>query len=154
MLSLCDEESLQHFCLRSLPSLTRLGLLELAAVCDVLIVAASLNTDTANIVDGEFLGRMKSSAYLINISRGGLVDQEALVRALTGGQIKGAGLDVCTPEPLPATSPLLRCPNLVMFPHIGSATVAAREGMANLAVTNVLAVAARHKMPTEVELGP
>ena len=125
---------------------------ELAAVSDILVVAASLSEETRNIVDKEFLGRMKSSSYLINISRGGLVDQEALLAALTGGEIRGAGLDVCTPEPLPQTSPLLRCPNLVIFPHIGSATLAAREGMANMAVTNVLAVANNTKMPTEVEL--
>ena len=54
----------------------------------------------------------------------------------------------------PPSSPLLTCPNVVIFPHIGSATVAAREGMADLAGTNVLALAARHKMPTQVELGP
>ena len=129
-----------------------MGLQELAAVSDILVVAASLSEETRNIVDEEFLGRMKSSSYLINISRGGLVDQEALLTALTGGEIRGAGLDVCTPEPLPQTSPLLRCPNLVIFPHIGSATLAAREGMANMAVTNVLAVANNTKMPTEVEL--
>ena len=137
---------------RILPQVSRVGLHELAAVSDILIVAASLSQETRNIVDGEFLGRMKSSSYLINISRGGLVDQEALLQALTGGQIKGAGLDVCTPEPLPASSPLVGSPNLVIFPHIGSATVEAREGMANMAVTNVLAVATNTKMPTEVEL--
>ena len=116
---------------------------------------------------------MKSSAFLINISRGGLVDQEALVTALNTDSIAGilssllpllplhsdnicagAGLDVCTPEPLPASSPLLACPNVVIFPHIGSATVAAREGMASLAVSNVLALAEdiTATMPAEVQL--
>jgi len=131
----------------------RLGLAELAAVSDILVVAASLSQQTTNIVDKEFLSRMKSSAFLINISRGGLVDQEALQTALSRGQIKGAGLDVCTPEPLPASSPLLGCPNVVIFPHIGSATSAAREGMANMAVSNVLALTTDSKMPGEVELG-
>ena len=66
----------------------------------------------------------------------------------------GAGLDVCSPEPLPPSSALLSCPNVVIFPHIGSATVAAREGMANLAVSNVLALAEdiTATMPAEVQL--
>ena len=133
------------------------------------MVAASLSQETNKIVSAEFLGNMKSSAFLINVARGGLVDQEALVTALNTGGIKGlpsppslvskqscagAGLDVCTPEPLPPSSPLLSCPNLVIFPHIGSATVEAREGMANLAVSNILALA-RHpeaSMPAEVQL--
>ena len=115
---------------------------------DIVVVAASLSQETNNIVNAEFLGNMKTSAFLINISRGGLVDQEALVTALNTGSIKGnlvlhllnllrlpsknisagAGLDVCSPEPLPPSSPLLSCPNVVIFPHIGSATVEAREG--------------------------
>ena len=66
----------------------------------------------------------------------------------------GAGLDVCSPEPLPPSSSLLSCPNMVIFPHIGSATVAAREGMASLAVSNVLALARdpTATMPAEVQL--
>ena len=75
--------------LRLLPQVVRLGLSELAAVSDILVVTASLSEETTHIVDAEFLSRMRSSAYLINISRGGLVDQRALITALTGGQIRG-----------------------------------------------------------------
>ena len=64
--------------------------------------------------------------------------------------LTGAGLDVCTPEPLPGDHPLLTCDNVTLLPHIGSATTEAREGMANLAVDNVLAFVAGDKMPTQV----
>ena len=158
---------------RLLPQVARVNLAQLAALSDIVVVAASLSQETENIVSAEFLANMKSSAFLINISRGGLVDQEALVTALNTDSIAGilssllpllplhsdnmcagAGLDVCTPEPLPASSPLLACPNVVIFPHIGSATVAAREGMASLAVSNVLALAGdiTATMPAEVQL--
>ena len=155
---------------RLLPQVARVNLAQLAALSDIVVVAASLSQETENIVSAEFLANMKSSAFLINISRGGLVDQEALVTALNTDSIAGilssllplhsdnmcagAGLDVCTPEPLPASSPLLACPNVVIFPHIGSATVAAREGMASLAVSNVLALAEdiTATMPAEVQL--
>ena len=65
---------------------------------------------------------MKPTAYLINTARGGVVDQEALRRALLDGQIAGAALDVTDPEPLPAGDPLLEAPNLLVVPHVGSAT--------------------------------
>jgi phosphoglycerate dehydrogenase-like enzyme len=61
--------------------------------------------------------KMKPSAYFINVTRGGLVDQDALVKALQEKWFRGAGLDVATPEPLPADSPLWNCPNLVITPH-------------------------------------
>jgi len=66
------------------------------------------------------------------------VDQGALITALMNGTIKGAGLDVMTPEPLPKDSNLLKCKNLVLLPHMGSATEAARRGMAKLSVDNLL----------------
>ncbi|MCC9046580.1 bifunctional glyoxylate/hydroxypyruvate reductase B, partial [Neisseria gonorrhoeae] len=68
---------------------------------------------------------------LINTARGGVVDQVALARALHEGWIARAGIDVTDPEPLPADDPLLKAPNLVVLPHIGSATHAARERMAD-----------------------
>ena len=71
---------------------------------------------------------MKSTAVLVNTARGEVVDQDALHEALREGEIFAAGLDVTTPEPLPTDSPLLDLPNCVILPHIGSATVHAREG--------------------------
>jgi len=76
---------------------------------------------------------------LINTSRGGTVDQEALYDALVTGEIAGAGLDVTTPEPLPPTHPLLRLPNCVILPHIASASYVTRAKMSVLAAQNVIA---------------
>jgi glyoxylate reductase len=93
---------------------------------------------------------MKPTAILINTARGGIVDQEALRRALHDGVIGGAALDVTEPEPLPPDDPLLSAPNLIVVPHIGSATRAARERMADLAVQNLLAALAGKPMPHQV----
>ena len=90
---------------------------------------------------------MKPTAYLVNTARGGVVDQAALERALRESWIAGAGLDVTDPEPLPPDHPLLRAPNLIVLPHIGSATHATRERMADLAVDNLLAALAGERMP-------
>src|SRR5256885_14257261 len=76
---------------------------------------------------------MKPTAYLVNTARGPIVDTEALGRALHEGAIAGAALDVTDPEPLPADHPLLRAPNLTVVPHVGSATHATREAMADMA---------------------
>jgi glyoxylate reductase len=81
---------------------------------------------------------------------GPIVDQVALRSALTDGMIAGAALDVTDPEPLPPDDPLLSAPNLVVLPHIGSATRAARERMADLAVDNLLAALAGQPMPHQV----
>ena len=82
---------------------------------------------------------MKPTAILVNTARGPIVQTEALRRALTDGTIGGAALDVTDPEPLPADHPLLEAPNLLVVPHIGSATHRTRERMADLAVDNLLA---------------
>ena len=76
---------------------------------------------------------MKNSAYLINVARGGLVDQDALYVACRDGDIAGAALDVTDPEPITADHPLLKLPNVIVVPHIGSATIAARIRMGTLA---------------------
>jgi glyoxylate reductase len=90
---------------------------------------------------------MKPTAVLVNTARGGLVDTGALVRALHQAEIAGAGLDVTDPEPLPADHPLLEAPNLVVAPHIGSATHRTREAMAHMAVDNLLAALDGKRMP-------
>ena len=94
--------------------------------------------------------RMKPTAYFINTSRGGTVDQDALREALVNGEIAGAGLDVTEPEPLPMDDPLLTAPNLLVVPHVGSATVRTRSRMADLAVDNLLAALAGEEMPNRV----
>jgi phosphoglycerate dehydrogenase-like enzyme len=90
---------------------------------------------------------MKRTAYLVNTARGPIVDQEALERALREGWIAGAALDVTDPEPLPPTDPLLSAPNLLVIPHLGSATHRTREAMASISVDNLLAGLAGEPMP-------
>jgi glyoxylate reductase len=117
---------------------------------DFVSLHAPLTPDTHHLIDAHALGRMKPSAILINTARGELVDQPALTRALNDGLIAGAALDVTTPEPLPADDPMLEAPNLIVTPHIGSATKTARERMADLAVDNLLAGLEGEPMPHQV----
>ncbi|HEV8337394.1 MAG TPA: D-2-hydroxyacid dehydrogenase [Candidatus Polarisedimenticolia bacterium] len=92
---------------------------EFLASADVLVIALPLTPQTAGMLDDEALAGMKPGALLINIARGGLIREDALVRALESGRIAAAGLDVFAEEPLPATSPLHRLPNVLLTPHIG-----------------------------------
>lgn len=92
-------------------------LMEMVPQVDVLMSAAPLTKETRSMFNEEVFRRMKPTAYFINVSRGGLVDQPALIKALKEKRIRGAGLDVTTPEPLPPESPLWDCPNLVITPH-------------------------------------
>ena len=97
---------------------------------------------------------MKPTAILVNTARGPIVDQAALTTALREGTIAGAALDVTDPEPLPADDPLLSAPNLIVVPHVGSATHSAREKMADLAVDNLLAALDGRPMPHAVTPWP
>lgn len=106
-------------------------LTDLAAVVgdvDALVVALPLNDDTRGIVSAEVIAAMGRNAFLVNVGRGELVDQPAMVEALTNGALGGAGLDVTTPEPLPADHPLWSLPNVIITPHnSGSTDGAARR---------------------------
>ncbi len=90
---------------------------ELAAVADVLVVAAPLTAETTALIDARRISKMKRGAWLVNVARGPLVDAEALVAALQSGALQGAALDVFAHEPLPAESPLWGAPNLLITPH-------------------------------------
>ena len=92
-------------------------LMEMVPQVDVLMSAAPLTKETRGMFNEAVFRAMKRTAYFINVSRGGLVDQEALAKALKEGRIRGAGLDVASPEPLPPDHPLWDCPNLVITPH-------------------------------------
>ena len=120
---------------------------ELLDTADVVSLHTPLTPDTCHLVDAAALRRMKPTAYLINTSRGGVVDQAALREALIAGEIAGAALDVTKPEPLPADDPLLDAPNVLVVPHIGSATEGTRAKMAAMAVDNLLAALAGRSMP-------
>ena len=120
---------------------------KLASEADFVVNTAPLTPQTTGIFDAAFFAKMKPSAYFINVARGRSVVTSALVDALNGKKIAAAGLDVTDPEPLPPTDPLLAAPNLLVVPHIGSATHSARGRMADLAVDNLLAALAGRPMP-------
>ena len=105
---------------------------------DTVFLVCPLTPETRNIVDARALGLMKSSACLVNVSRGLTVDTEALVDALQSGKIGSAGLDVTEPEPLPVGHPLLGMDNCVVLPHRGSASFECRRAMAELCVENLV----------------
>jgi glyoxylate reductase len=120
---------------------------ELLERSDFVSLHAPLTPQTRGLIGAAELDRMKSSAILVNTARGPMVDMHALAGALREGTIAGAGLDVTDPEPLPADHPLLEAPNLVVTPHIGSASHRTREAMADMSVDNLLAALAGERMP-------
>jgi lactate dehydrogenase-like 2-hydroxyacid dehydrogenase len=129
---------------------TRHGsLADLAAWCDVLVVACAATAETACLVDAKVLAQLGPAGVLVNVSRGSVVDEAALIAALADGTIAGAALDVFAAEPqVPQT--LLQMPNTVLTPHIASATVECRAAMAALVVANVDAVLAGQAPVTPV----
>jgi lactate dehydrogenase-like 2-hydroxyacid dehydrogenase len=117
----------------------------LLSIADHVVITAPLNADTLRLIDERALRLMKPTATLVNIARGPIIDTDALVAALTAGQIAAAGLDVTDPEPLRADHPLVALPNCVITPHLGSAAERTRADMAELAARNLLAgLAGRH----------
>lgn len=117
------------------------------AQADVVSLHAPLTDATRHLIDDAALRALPPHAILVNTARGGLVDQPALAAALSAGRLAAAALDVTDPEPLPADDPLLAAPNLLVTPHIGSATHTARTRMAELAVDCVLAGLAGEPLP-------
>jgi glyoxylate reductase len=112
---------------------------ELLATADVVSLHCPLTPETRHLIDAAALARMKPTAFLINTTRGPVVDEGALVEALRDGTIAGAGLDVYEREPVVHPG-LLELENVVLLPHLGSATVETRTAMATLAADNVIAV--------------
>jgi D-2-hydroxyacid dehydrogenase (NADP+) len=97
----------------------RSDLIKIAPELDYLVALAPLTPETRGIVGEKLLAAMKASAYLVNVARGGVVDEKALIEALESEKIAGAALDVFSEEPLPASSPLWKTKNLTIFPHLG-----------------------------------
>ena len=112
-------------------------LMQMVPQVDVLMSAAPLTGVTKEMFNDQVFGKMKPDAYFINVSRGGLVDQDALVKALKEKRIRGAGLDVTTPEPLPSDHPLWTCPNLVITPHNSGQAAIRQVRLMNLIAENV-----------------
>jgi lactate dehydrogenase-like 2-hydroxyacid dehydrogenase len=107
---------------------------------DFISVHLALTPETRGIIGERELRMMKSTAYIINTSRGSTIDQEALTRVLSENAIAGAGLDVFEKEPIPLDEPLLELSNVVLAPHIASSTEEAREAMAICDAVNMAAV--------------
>jgi glyoxylate reductase len=125
---------------------------ELLSSADFVSLHCPLTPATHHLIDAAALGRMRSSAILVNTARGPIVDPVALREALEAGVIAGAALDVTEPEPPALDDPLLSAPNLIVVPHIGSATRFAREQMAELAVSNLLAGLEGRPLPHQVQV--
>jgi phosphoglycerate dehydrogenase-like enzyme len=110
---------------------------QLLAEADFVLLAAPLTPETQNMIGAAELQLMKPSAYLVNISRGGVIDEAALVEALRARRIAGAGLDVFVYEPIPYDHPLLGCDNVILTPHIGGGTGGARDRQMGDVLANV-----------------
>jgi lactate dehydrogenase-like 2-hydroxyacid dehydrogenase len=120
---------------------------ELLAVSDFVTLHCPLTERTRHLIDAAALSRMRPTAILVNTARGGVVDQAALLTALREGTIAAAAIDVTDPEPPPPGDPVFETPNLIVAPHIGSATHGARARMTELAVENLLAGLDGRPMP-------
>jgi glyoxylate reductase len=128
----------------------RAALDHLLSTADFISVHCPLTPQTRHLIDPAALDRVKPTAILINTARGPIVDQVALAQALQQRRLAGAALDVTDPEPLPPEDPLWQAPNVLITPHIGSATTTARAKMANIAVDNILAALAGEPLPNPV----
>ena len=119
---------------------------DLFSRCDIVSLHTALTPDTFQIASRSRLASMRAGATLVNTGRGGLVDEEALIEALSRGRLK-AGLDVFESEPLPADHPFLHQENAVLLPHVGSATLSTRIAMVTRAIENLRAGMAGQRLP-------
>ena len=120
---------------------------------DFICLTLPLTAETHGLISAPAFAQMRPESIFINISRGKVVDEAALIEALRSGRIRGAGLDVFEQEPLSADSPLLQLDNVVATPHMGSATHETREAMARCAVDNLLAALAGERPANLVNPG-
>lgn len=132
---------------RDVPGVESVSLEELLLRSDFVSVHVALTEGTRNLMNADRIGLMKPGSVLVNTARGGIVDEAALADALGSGHVYAAGIDVFEREPVPADNPLLSYSNVVVAPHIGSATTLTRAKMADLAVENALAALHGQPMP-------
>lgn len=123
------------------------GLDELLRTADFVSLHVPLTAKTHHLINAQALGKMKSTAVLVNTSRGPVVDHGALYDALASHRLLAAGLDVTEPEPLDSGSPLLKLENCVILPHLGSASQRTRQQMARLAAENLIAGLKGERLP-------
>jgi glyoxylate reductase len=121
----------------------------LVARSDIITLHCPLTAETDRLMSRARIGMMKTDAYLINSSRGELVDEDALIEALTRGKIAGAGLDVYTHEPA-VDARFMAIPNVVLLPHLGSATFEGREASGEKVIANIRIFADGHRPPDQV----
>lgn len=121
----------------------------LVARADIISLHCPLTAETDKLINADRIAMMKPDAYIINSSRGELIDEDALIEALTSGRIAGAGLDVYTHEPA-VDSRLFAIPNVVLLPHLGSATFEGREASGERVITNIRMFADGHRPPDQV----
>jgi glyoxylate reductase len=114
------------------------GFTELLAASDYVVLTVPLTEETRGLMGRDAFAKMKTTATLVNVARGPIVDQDALAEALSERRIYAAAVDVTDPEPLPRDHPLLRLDNLTITPHLGSATEQTRQTMAEISVENLL----------------
>lgn len=122
---------------------------DLLGLADIVTIHTPLNTDSRDLIDARRIGLMRPHVYLINTSRGGIVDEVALVDALEAGRLAGAGLDVWEHEPR-IEPRLLALPNVVMTPHMGSATLEGRQASGERVIQNIRMWADGHRPPDQV----
>ncbi|XP_041982269.1 glyoxylate reductase/hydroxypyruvate reductase-like [Aricia agestis] len=116
----------------------RVPLEQLLKESDFVHICCPLSNETKHLINKDTLNIMKKNAVLVNIARGGIVDQDALYHALKENKIFAAALDVTTPEPLPKENPIVSLPNCYIIPHLGSATFETRNAMAKISAQNIL----------------
>ena len=124
---------------RQVPGIDSVSLEELLLRSDFVSLHVPLTENTHDLINAERIAMMKPGAVLVNTARGGIVNELALSEALKSGALYAAGIDVFEEEPVPGDNPLVDLPNVVLAPHIGSATVITRARMADIAVDNAIA---------------
>ena len=126
---------------------------EVLAQAELIVLALPQNSETKNIIGAAELAVCRKDAVLINVSRGGLIDPEALRTALENKTIAAAGLDVTEPEPLPTGHPLWKCPNLLITPHIaGGGSKLSRKRLVNVVAENLALYRAGKPLLNQIRL--
>lgn len=127
---------------------------QLLRAADYVVLTVPLTPETRGLIGATELAQMKPTAVLVNVARGAVVDKDALTDSLRANRIFAAALDVTDPEPLPRDHPLLALDNVIITPHLGSASAETRQRMADLAAANLFAGLAGQPLPHPVNSGP